>query len=251
MHRFLPWLMLVSGCAACAGAHGQTLLDTCHATSTYDVTFATQGVLFDRAQPAPRRVYLHDGQLQVDGVVVQLDAEDRDRVTLIGRTVHELEPKVKAIATQAVDLAAQAVREQAGGSDADAQLDARIASMSAQLKTRIARSNSSHDWHGPAFDQYANEIAAYIVPLLAGGLLRQAVAMALDGDLEGAAQLRQRAADMGDELRERVRRKLQALRPQVAALCPSLQHIDQWESGIHGPLPGGVQLDLVDIAASR
>lgn len=253
MQRFLPWVLLFASVLASGGVRAQSLLDTCHVTSSYDVTIDTNGVLFDRAQPAPRRVYLHGGQLQLDGAPINLDAEDSDRVTLIERTVRALEPKVKAIADRGVDLAAQAVREQAAtsGSDASGALDARLASISHDLKTRIANSHSSHDWQGPAFQQYVNQTAASIVPLLASGLLQQAVTVAMSGDLDAAARLRQQATNMAAELRARVRRKLQVLQPQVQALCPSLRRLDQLESGIHTPLPGGVRINLVDVGNDK
>ncbi|HET7663491.1 MAG TPA: DUF2884 family protein [Rhodanobacteraceae bacterium] len=249
MQRFLPWVVLLASAMASGGAHAQSLLDACHATSSYDVTISDNGVTFDRAQPEPRRVHLNDGRLGINGKPVNLDAEDSDRVTLIERTVRTLEPKVKAIADRGVDLAAQAVREQAAASASgeSGELDARLASVSADLKARIAASHSSHDWHGPAFQQYANQTVARIVPLLASGLLQQAVTAALSGDLDAAAQLRQRATHMATALRTRIRQKLQVLRPQVQALCPSLRRMDQLESGIHTPLPGGVHINLIDV----
>jgi len=249
MQRFLPWMALFTSVLASGGAHAQSLLDTCHATSSYDVTISDNGVAFDRAQPEPRRVHLQDGRLVIDGKPADLDAEDSDRVTLIERTVRALEPKVKAIADRGVDLAAQAVREQAAASapDASGELDARLASITADLKARIAASHSSHDWQGPAFQQYVNQTVASIVPLLASGLLQQAVTAALSGDLDAAAQLRHRATHMATALRTRIRQKLQVLRPQVQALCPSLQRVDQLESGIHTPFPGGVRINLIDV----
>lgn len=252
MQRFLPWMVLIAGVLASGGAFAQSLLGTCHVTSSYDVTIGDTGVVFDRARPEPRRVRMHDGRLDVDGKPISLDAEDSDRITLIERTVRALEPKVKAIADHGVDLAAQAVREQAAASasGASSELDVRLASVTTDLKARIAASHSSHDWQGPTFQQYANQTVARIVPLLASGLLQQAVTVAMSGDLDAAAQLRQRATNMATELRARIRRKLQVLRPQVQALCPSLQRLDQLESGIHTPLPGGVRINLIDVGAN-
>ncbi|HET6588226.1 MAG TPA: DUF2884 family protein [Oleiagrimonas sp.] len=249
MQRFLPWMVLIASVLTSGGAFAQSLLDTCHVTSSYDVTIGDTGVVFDRAQPEPRRVHLHDGRLDINGTPISLDAEDSDRVTLIERTVRALEPKVKAIADRGVDLAAQAVREQAtaSASGASGELDARLASISADLKARIATSHSSHDWQGPAFQQYVNQTVASIVPLLASGLVQRAVTVALSGDIDAAARLRQRATHMATELRTRIRQKLQVLRPQVQVLCPSLQRMDQLESGIHTPLPGGVRINLIDV----
>jgi hypothetical protein len=238
----------------CANAHAKNLLDACHASSSYDVTIKPDAILFDRAQPAPRRVRMHEGTLRVDGTPVTLGAADHGRMVRFEQTVRALEPKVKTIADQAVDLAAQAVREQAAQSTpqlaASGQLDARLNADARDLKARIARSHSTHDWQGPAFQKYVNQTVADIMPLLANDLLQQAITVAVSGDLDAAAQLRNRAANLATTLQTRVQQRLQVLRPKVQALCPSLQRLDWLESGIDTPLPGGARLDLIDMARS-
>lgn len=255
--RRLPIVAAVAGgwllCAvpqACA--RGDDLLDACHASSSYDVAIGADGLHFDRAQPVPRRIDMHDGALRVDGVAVTLGAEDADRVALFEQGVRALEPRVKAVAARGVDLAAQAVREQAAQSTpqlaASGELDARLDARVRELKARIAASHSTHDWQGDAFDRYAEDMAADIVPLLAGDLARQALAVAISGDLDGASALRDRAAHLADDLQQRVRQRLQGLRPQVQALCPDIRRLDTLESGVGARLPGGGRLDLVEVA---
>lgn len=255
MRHCLPVIVLAAAVLASGSVHAQSLLDTCHASSSYDVTITDDGVRFERAQPAPRRLYLHDGRLRVDGKPIALDAEDSDRVTVIENIVRDMEPKVKTIANRAVDLAAQAVREQAAVSApqaaANGELSTRLDAVTGDLKARIARSHSSRDWHGPAFRKYTRQLAARVVPVLASDMLQQAVAKALAGNLDTAAQLRQRATHMATALRTRIRKKLQVLRPQVQTLCPSVQRIDQIESGIHTPLPGNVHIDVIDMATGK
>lgn len=255
--RRLPIVAAIAGgwllCAAAqARAQDNDLLDACHASSSYDITIGADGLHFDRAQPAPLRIDMHDGALRVDGATVALGAEDGDRVALFEQGVRALEPRVKTVAAHGVDLAAQAVREQAAQSApnlaASGELDARLNARVRELKTRIADSHSTHDWQGDAFDRYANAIAADIVPLVAGDLAQQALTVAINGDLDGASALRDRAANLAGDLQQRVRQRLQALRPQVQALCPDIRRLDALESGIGARLPGGGRLDLVDIA---
>ncbi|KGI78086.1 DUF2884 family protein [Oleiagrimonas soli] len=242
MRGFLAFIMLALLC--CADAQAQDLFDVCHASSSYDVTIEPQAVVFDRAQVAPKRVRMQGGALQVDGANVALDAADHGRIQRFEQIVRSLEPKVKAIADRAVDLAAATVREQGDSAALDARIDMHVR----ELKARIARSHSTHDWQGPAFQNYVNQTVGDLLPLLANDLLGQAMTAAMNGDLGAAATLRDRAAGLTTSLQARIQQRLQVLRPQVQALCPSVRQLDALESGLGTALPGDARLDLVEVA---
>lgn len=228
------------------GLHAQGLADTCHATSSYDLTVSAQQVLFDRAAPAPARVALSNGTLQVDGTPVRLSLENQDRLALFERDLRALLPRVRNVARNGVDLAARAMREEAAGmqlSDATQdELDQRLATRAAELKQRIASSNSTHDWQGDAINQYANQVAGELGSLIAADLGQQALAAAMSGDLQAAARLRDKAADLTVALRPRLEQRMQALRPQIQALCPAIQELAELQRGIAA---NGHPLDLV------
>jgi hypothetical protein len=253
VEKRMRWILIVvaGGGLLCPAVQAQSLADTCHASTSYDITVDVDSVRFDRAQPAPRQVAMHDGTLRVDGAAVTLGTEDGDRVAVFEQDVRALEPRVKAIAVQGVDLAAGAIREQARQTApqaaASGELDARLDAQVRTIKARIAASHSTRDWQGAAFDRYVDQIAADIVPLLAGDLAQQALSLAISGDLAGAAALRDRAANLLGDTEARVRQRLQTLRPQLQALCPDIRRLDALESGI-GARPGGARLDLIDIA---
>lgn len=243
----LVFVALAFAAAGCA--HAQDLANTCHASSSYDLTLAPDSLLFDRAGPAPRRVRLHAGQLDVDGAAVHLNTENHDRLALFEEQVRALVPKARAAAGNGVDLAVKAVRAETAnlevGADTQAQLDSKLAARAAELKRRIATSSSTRDWQGDAFDRYADDIAADIAPLLAADLARQAVAAAVSGDLDAAASLQSRAADLGGGLQPRLERRMQALRPQIQALCPSIKRLQELQRDVPGG--NGRPLDLLDI----
>ncbi|HVC18417.1 MAG TPA: DUF2884 family protein, partial [Rhodanobacter sp.] len=194
-HKWLAILLL--SLPAVPALHAQDLAATCHASSSYDVTLHADRVIFDRAAPAPLRVELRQGVLHTDGAAVRLNAEDKDRLALFERELRALAPRVRTVAQNGVDLAVQALRAEAGGMGLSAEtrteLDRRLAADALELKQRIAASNSSHDWQGDAANRYANQIAADLLPLLAGDLGRQANDAAMSGDLQAAADLRDRA----------------------------------------------------------
>ena len=214
----------------------QQFANTCHANSSYDVTLRADSLLFDRAAPAPLRVELQQGALRTDGVPVHLNPEDQDRLSLFEREARALAPRVRAVAQNGVDMAAQALRAETGGlgmsADTRAEFDHRLAADASELKQRIAASRSTHDWQGDVADQYANQITADLLPLLAADLGQQAMTAALSGDLQTAANLRDRATTLATELQPRLQRRMQALRPQVEALCPAIQRLAELQQGL-------------------
>ncbi|OOG59541.1 DUF2884 family protein [Rhodanobacter sp. C03] len=230
--------------------HAQDIATTCRASSSYDVTLKPDSLLFDRPSPAPFHVELQQGALRTDGVVVTLNAEDQDRLALFERELRALAPRVRTVAQNGVDIAVQAMRAEVDGlglsADTRAELDRRLSARASELKQRIAASRSTHDWQGDAADQTMNQIAADLVPLLGADLGQQAINAALSGDLQAAADLRDRAAALATDLQPRLQQRIQAaIRPQVAALCPSIQRLAELQQGVRGS--NGRPLNLLQI----
>lgn len=230
--------------------HAQDLTTTCHASSSYDVTLKTDSLLFDRASPAPYHVELQRGSLRTDGVVVHLNAENQDRLALFERDLRALVPRVRSVAQNGVAMAVQAMRAEADGmglgADTRAEFDRRLDAHASELKRRIAVSRSTHDWQGGIAQQYANQIAADLLPLLAADLGQQALAAALSGDLQTAASLRDRATGLATDLQPRLQQRMQALRPQIEALCPAIRQLAELQQGVRGG--NGQPLDLLQIS---
>jgi hypothetical protein len=244
LFRFIAAIAL-SLAAGSAGA--QDLATTCHATSSYDVTLDSNSIVFDRATPAPRRVEIQRGALRTDGVAVRLNAENQDRMTLFERDLRALAPRVRTVAQNGLDMAVQAVRAEAGGMHLSAatraELDQRLSAHAAELKQRIASSRSTRDWDGDATGQYANQIAGELMPLIAGDMGQQAIDAALSGDLQAASDLRDQAANLSTELQPRLMRRMQALRPQIQALCPAIDQLSDLQEGVRAS--NGQPLDLL------
>ena len=243
--------MAASLCAGAGFAHAQDdFADVCHASSSYDLTIASTGLLFDRPQVAPRRIELRAGKITLDGTALRLNTEEGDRIVLFEQELRALVPKVKTVASNGVDLAMKAMRSETAGLGASeetlAALDAKLIARGSELKRRIAASASTHDWQGDAIERYATDIAADIAPLLAADLGEQAVAAALSGDVDAAAGLRDHAVDLNGGLRQRLERRMQALRPQIEALCPSVRRLYELQHGVHDA--NRQSLDLLEIA---
>lgn len=237
--------------AAMPVLHAQDLQAACHASSSYDLTVKPDSLMFDRPQPAPFHVQVADGSLHTDGKAVRLGPEDQDRLVLFERELRALVPRVRATADAGVDLAVRAVHEEAAGMQLApatlAELDRRLAAQAAQVKQRIAQSNSTHDWQGDAARQLADRIVGDLAPLVAADLGQQAIAAAMNGDLAEAARLRDEAADLATQLQPRLQRRMQALRPQVQALCPAIRRLADLQQGVRGA--DGQPLDLLRVGS--
>ncbi|TAL75350.1 MAG: DUF2884 family protein [Rhodanobacter sp.] len=242
-------LTLLLPLALATPLHAQDLATTCHASSSYDVTIRPDSVLFDRPSPAPLRVELSHGSLQVDGAKVPLNAEDQDRLSLFERDLRALVPKVKVVADHGVDIAVQGLRDESAGLGLDAgtraQMAQKLAAESTSLKQRIAASQSTHDWQGSMADQVIDQVAGDLLPLVAGALGQQAIDAATSGDLQAAGALRDRAADLATQLEPRMRQRMQQLRPQVLALCPTVRQLVSLQQGVRDN--HGRTLDLIDL----
>jgi hypothetical protein len=245
-HRLLATLLFACP-IACLQA--QDLAGTCHASSSYDVTLRSDGLTFDRASPAPFHVDIQHGTLRTDGATVRLNAEDQDRLSLFEREVRALAPRVRVVAQNGVDMAVQAMRAEAStvgmGDDTRAEFERRLGAHAAELKQRIAASQSTRDWQGDVTDRYASQIASDLVPLVAADIGQQAINAALDGDMQQAADLRDRAATLASQLEPRLQRRMQALRPQIQALCPSIRRLAELQQGVRGS--NGQALDLLEV----
>ncbi|MEO5624835.1 MAG: DUF2884 family protein [Dokdonella sp.] len=247
---FLFAITLIAG-AHCARAND--FADICHASSSYDLTITPTSLLLDRADVAPRRIQLRSGKTTLDGAGLSLNAEDSDRLALFEQEVRALLPQARTIARNGVDLAIKAMHAETAAVGASvetlAALDASLAARGDEIKRRIATSTSTRDWQGDVLDRYGTEIAADIAPLLAADLGQQAIAAALGGDVDAAAALRDRAADLNANLRPRLERRMQALRPQIEALCPSIRRLDELQRGVRGA--NGRPLNLLDLQSPR
>lgn len=243
-----PFFSFLPLCLLCVGValplHAQDLAATCQASSSYDLTLQPRQLVFERATPEPTRVVVGEGVLRVDGVSVHAAGGQPDRVQAFERTVRALVPRVRAVAERGVDLATQSVRDEIAGlglaNASRDELDRRLAAHASSVKQRIATSQSTKDWHGSAFEQYATELSADLLPTIGADLGQQALQAMAEGDTQEALALRDRAVGVATGLQARLHQQTQVLRPAVAALCPSVQRLldlqQGWQDGQGRPL---------------
>jgi len=235
--RIIFPILVVVALAISQPATAQQLATRCHASSSFDVTVQPGRLVFDRPSPAPRQLVLSHGSLVADGNSVRLNAEDEDRLALFERELRALVPRVRAVGRRGVDIAVQALQQEAAGMGLGAasrdELDRRLAADAAELRQRIDASQSTHDWQGDDRRE------------VGGDLGQQALQAAMSGDLDTAARLRDQAADLATALRPRLERRMQALAPAVDALCPSIRRLADLQQGVRDA--SGRPLDLLSV----
>ena len=84
-----------------------------------------------------------------------------------------------------------------------------------------------------------------MLPLLANDLGQQALDAAMRGDLQTAAALRDQATGLASGLRPRLEQRMQALQPQIAALCPAITRLADLQQSVRGS--NGQPLNLLHI----
>lgn len=233
--RMLRWSAgLLALCAGAAAA--QDFSEVCHASSQWDMAIAADGLRFERAAPAPRRVEMRDGELRLDGQPLPLAAESVDRLVLFEHDLRALVPQVKAVAREGVQLAQKALRAEVAAlrpsAAAQRQVDAILMRRAGELERRIDASMDTRDWSEDALRGWIDQVAGEVVAPLASDLGAQAMAAVAEGDLATAADLHARAADVGNGIEARLERRLQALRPRVEALCPSIRRLAGLQQGL-------------------
>jgi hypothetical protein len=251
MHSMLnPLTILLLGALA-APALGADFDIACRVRSNYDVTVNARVVLFEHATTPAQSVEMSRGNLKANGKPVALGVKDRDRISAFETTLRGLIPRVKALAQRAVEMSIAAIREEAAStspkSAADPQLNQRLDARARDLKMRIANSTTSKDWRGATLNRYTAEVLSDVLPLVGGDLARQAIEVALRGDLAAAGALTNRASGLRASLEARIRNRLETLRPEVDKLCPAFRRLDALESAVSTALPGGGRLDLLEV----
>jgi hypothetical protein len=240
------FIFVLLGCVGSVQA--QSLTNVCHVTSSYDLTVTKDRLIFDRKGPAPRYVVMGNDTMQIDGQALQLTSNEQDRINFFQFSVRQLIPRVKAVAQYGLSLASEAVYLDMQDIQLDAnaryQVKYSLNKSIGDLQQRIQNSQSTHDWHGDAFNQYANEIVDNIAPIVTEGLGTQIAAATARGDLSKAAELTSRAANLATSFQSDIEQHMQPLQPKIQALCPAVQQLAELQQGLHDSR--GVPLDLLE-----
>jgi hypothetical protein len=252
MRKTLSLLTLAAGMAfgAQTQAHGLHFnSDHCGYSTDYDVRLNADGIAFDREADEPTRVFMHDGQLRVDGKRVELSAADAGRLRDYEGEVRKLLPEVVGIVREGLDIGYSAMTTvattfAANGEQRDELLQRLNRKHAAALRA-VDRGIGSGVWKQ---DEVANVIEDGVqsaVSEMAGTITASAVRVALSGDDAKVADLQARADSLEKTINREVDARADRLGQRAQALCPRLTELDQLQQQWQFRLGDGSRLQLL------
>lgn len=246
MRRILFGLALATT-AVGAAAHGDRF-NMCDIDSDYGLQLTPQALLFTRDAGTPARIEMARGELRIDGHLVDVSGDDRERLLRYEATVRELVPEAKALASEAVEIAFSAVQHVSNtfNSPADVERTAeRLVMARRSIQAEIDASFEREAFNEREVEKIIEETIAGLVPSLIGDITGEAIRIALTGDENAAAELEARAERMESAIERDVEARAERLEKRAEALCPSVADLDRLEATLDLRLADNEPLDLV------
>lgn len=256
MRNTLSALVLAMGMAfgATAQAHDMHINNgSCGYKTDYDVRVDSTGIYFDRTTAAPNHVFMHDGQLKVEGRAIQVSAADADRLRTYEKGVRDLMPEVASIAREGVDIGFTAMRAItttfAQDESQRRRLMVRLEDNRARALTQIDNTIGKGVWKKDSFDEdFGDSVGDTVgdaVSELVSSITEGAVKAALTGDQSKVAALEARANSLDATIKKEVDSRAHKLDARAEALCPRLQAMDQLQQQFQFRLADGSRLQLM------
>lgn len=236
-----------------ARAHNVELHTSCSVSSDYDLVVRGDGLQFTRHDGSPQRVFMHDGQLRVDGQPLAVSPQDAARLRQYEANVRALLPQVAAIARDGVGIGFDALTTVAAtftdSPDERAQVIRQLGEQRQRILGKIDQGIGQGHWQQHDFDQMMNEDMGDAISTLVSTVAARAVKAALSGDQSQVAALEARAQSLESSIEKAVEIPAERLGKRADALCPRLVELDQLQRQLDLRLPDGKPLSLM--SASR
>jgi Protein of unknown function (DUF2884) len=252
MHRHLTSIAFAAGLVVAGGAQASSTHMhhlQCSYNSDYDVQIKADGIAFTRDDEHPQEVFIHDGQLRVDGRAVTVSPQDAARLRSYERQVRDLLPAMADIARDGVDIGYSAMTTVAATLTDDSDERTRVMD---KLRDRHAEALRQIDvtlghgfWKagdsGETFGATVEEAVADMV----GSITRDVLKDALSNDPSKLASLEARTGALETTLDKAVEQPADKLAQRADALCPRLGQLEQLQQQFRFRLPNGERLKLL------
>ncbi len=234
-----------------ARAHSVQIHASCSVDSDYDVAIRDDGIQFTRNDGSPRQVFMHDGQLRVDGQPLAISAGDATRLRLYEANVRALLPQVAQLARDGIGIGFDALATVAGtftdSPDERSQMMRQLAEQRRQMLGKIDQGIGHGRWQQHDLDQMMDEDLGDAVSTLVSTVASRAVKAALSGDQSQVAALEARARSLQNSIEKAVEAPAERLGKRAEALCPRLVELDQLQQQLSLRLPDGKPLQLMSM----
>lgn len=252
MRKTLPLLTLAVGMAFAAQTQARGLHfdnDQCGFTTSYDVRVNADGIAFDHEGGKPTSVFMHDGQLRVDGRQLALSNADADRLRQYEGQVRALLPEVAGIVREGLDIGFSAMTTVAttfaeNGEERGQLLDRLNRKHAAALK-QVDQGIGNGVWKQHEVAGVVEEGVQSAVSEMAGTVTANALKAALSGDEAKMAALQARADSLDKTIDREVDARADRLGERAQALCPRLTELERLQQQFQFRLGDGSRLQLL------
>jgi hypothetical protein len=243
------WLV---GLAAGGVAHAHTVQihgDHCGYSTDYDLQVQPQGIAFHRNDGRPGDVFMHNGQLRVDGREVVVNGDDAARLRDYEQQVRQLLPEVAAIAREGVNIGFGAMRTVlmtfAQNDDERRRMIDRLDQNHRLALARVDDGLGKGVWKSGDMDEVVERSVQTSVSDIVSKVAGEAVSAALSGDESKVAALEARADSLDKSIDREVNKRSDDLDRRVDALCPRLSSLDALQRQFQFRLQDGSRLQLL------
>ena len=253
MRKSMGWAAVMAmGVASHAQAldvhfHG----DSCGYRTDYDVHVMAAGISFQRDTGVPRNIYLHGGQLDIDGKPATVSQADAARLRQLESGVRELLPEAAKIAREGLDIGFGALATVTATFAEDPaerrhMLD-KINAKRAEAMQQIDQSIASGVWTRDELARSVEEGVGSAVSELVGTVASGAISAALSGDDAKVAALQARADSLDAAINKEVDARADKLGQRADALCPRVDALQHLQQQLSLRLADGSRLNLITV----
>ena len=251
MHRHVILVAMVGGLAATCGAQAADTHASfqCTYNTQYDVQIKPDGIAFTRDHGTPGDVFMHNGQLRVDGRDVAMSSADATRLRDYERQVRELVPTIAAIARDGVNIGYSAlstvVATFAENSDERLRYQQALHEKEVVALQLIENGLDKGVWKSDDDDRAFGADMQQTVADMTADVMRNVVADALSGDSSRMASLQARTGSLENSLQKALAEPAQQLAQRAQEVCPRLTDLDRLQQQFQFRLAHGERLQLL------
>ena len=207
------------------------------------------GITFDHAGGKPGNVFMHDGQLRVDGRQLALSNAAADRLRQYEGQVRALLPEVAGIVREGLDIGFSAMTTAAttfaeNGEERGQLLDRLNRKQAAALK-QVDQGIGSGVWKQHEVVGVIEEGVQSAVSEMAGTVTANAVKAAFSGDEAKVAAREARADSLDKTIDREVDARADRLGERAQALCSRLTELERLQQQFQFRLGDGSRLPLL------
>ncbi|MCC8617781.1 DUF2884 family protein [Xanthomonas vesicatoria] len=239
-------LLLLATCAAQAETAGPQLSSRqCQVSTSYDVLADSGGIWLRRKQGAPREIFFHGGELNVDRQAQPVSAADAQRLRELEQRTRALMPAVTSIAHSVVDITFDALGGVVHVLSGSARQQRKVQQLRTGALAQVDSSLGRGRWEQQLFDERFEASVEDAAEDLAGSLTRSVMWTVMTGR---AGQLERRSAQLDAQLEQTMQQRSHVLEAQAQAVCVQAQSLYAIQQALEYRFQGE-QLQMLELNA--